>query len=64
MHLWLVDNNQKHIAKIEEGDIVLSYNFRTDRPKTNYSCIDARKILPEFEMSYDSFTLCKHDSIR
>ena len=47
--LVLTDENQEAVAKIEAGDIVLFYNFRTDRPR-EISIALSQKDLPEYDM--------------
>ena len=47
--LVLTDENQEAVAKIEAGDIVLFYNFRTDRPR-EISIALSQKDFPEYDM--------------
>lgn len=47
--LILTDENQEAVAKIESGDIVLFYNFRTDRPR-EISIALSQKDFPEYDM--------------
>lgn len=44
-----VDANGNPIGKIESGDVVLFYNFRTDRPR-ELTTVLTQQDMPEFEM--------------
>ena len=45
----IVDENGKPLAMIQEGDVVICYNFRTDRLR-EISTVLSQKDMPEFEM--------------
>ena len=47
--LILVDEQNKPITKIEEGDIVINFNFRNDRPREITEAL-CQKDFPEFKM--------------
>lgn len=46
----IVDNNEKPIGLIQEGDVVICFNFRTDRLREITIAL-SQKDFPEFEMS-------------
>lgn len=45
----IVDENKKPITTIENGDVVISFNFRTDRPREIVTVLTQQEF-PEFEM--------------
>ncbi len=50
MHPILVDTDQEpKVQKIDEGDVVIFFNFRTDRPRQITACLTQEDI-PDFEM--------------
>ena len=44
-----IDDQNKPVGKIQEGDVVLFYNFRTDRPR-ELTTVLTQKDMPEFNM--------------
>jgi len=60
----VIEENGSPIAKIEEGDVVISFNFRTDRPR-EISLSLTQKNFPEYEMfrlDLEYYTMTKYDS--
>jgi len=60
----LICNGNKPIATIQAGDVVISFNFRTDRPREIISCL-SQKDFPEFEMKklpLHLFTMTNYDA--
>lgn len=58
-----VDNNQKPLATIKENDVVLCFNFRTDRLR-EITTVLTQKDMPEFEMHnipLHYFTMTRYD---
>jgi len=58
-----VDNNDEPVAKIQEGDVVLCFNFRTDRGR-QITQVLTQKDFPEHDMhklSLKYLTLTKYD---
>ena len=45
----MVDENNKPLAKIEEGDVVIAFNFRTDRLRET-TIVFTQENFPEFDM--------------
>ena len=45
----VLTENDQPIAKIEEGDVLLCFNFRTDRPR-EISTVLTQKDMPDFDM--------------
>jgi 2,3-bisphosphoglycerate-independent phosphoglycerate mutase len=59
----VVTENGLPIAKIEEGDVVLCFNFRTDRPREITQTLTQRDF-PEFEMkklNLEYYTMTNYD---
>jgi len=59
----LVDENQNPIAKIEENDVVICFNFRTDRGREITEVL-TQKDFPDFEMKkldLEYITLTQYD---
>jgi len=59
----VVTENGLPIAKIEEGDVVLCFNFRTDRPREITQALTQRDF-PEFEMkklNLEYYTMTNYD---
>ena len=59
-----ISKNGQPIAKIQEGDVVISFNFRTDRPREIVSIL-TQKDFPEFEMkklNLHLYTMTNYDA--
>lgn len=60
----VLTENGKPIASIQEGDVVVSFNFRTDRPR-EYTIALTQKDFPEYEMrklALEYYTMTNYDS--
>ncbi|NDF59986.1 MAG: 2,3-bisphosphoglycerate-independent phosphoglycerate mutase [Crocinitomicaceae bacterium] len=60
----VICNGDQPIATIKADDVVISFNFRTDRPREIISCLN-QKDFPEFEMkklSLHLFTMTNYDA--
>ena len=58
----MVDENNNPVAKIQEDDVVIFFNFRTDRGRINRSIIAKR--LPRIQHAQTEFVLCYDDQLR
>jgi 2,3-bisphosphoglycerate-independent phosphoglycerate mutase len=59
----IVDDNDKPIAKVEEGDVVICFNFRTDRLR-EITVVLTQKDMPEHDMKtmpLHYLTMTKYD---
>ena len=59
-----ITKNGQPIAKIQEGDVIISINFRTDRPREIVSTL-TQKDFPEFEMkklNLHLYTMTSYDA--
>lgn len=64
MEASVIVEDGKPIAKIEEGDVVICFNFRTDRPR-EISIALTQRDFPEFDMKklkLEFFTMTNYDS--
>ena len=60
----VICTNDQPIATIQADDVVISFNFRTDRPREIISCL-SQKDFPEFEMKklpLHLFTMTNYDA--
>ena len=60
----VICTNDQPIATIQADDVVISFNFRTDRPREIISCL-SQKDFPEFEMKklpLHLFTMTNYDT--
>lgn len=60
----VIEENGSPIAKIEDGDVVISFNFRTDRPR-EISLSLTQKDFPVYDMhrlDLEYYTMTKYDS--